>query len=200
MCEQSARPRETADNNALDAEPPIASFLKSMLIGGGPVNAGVLPQMETSMQHPILGDITRENDHGDGVARVSYGDRKIEIRIIADEIPYDAAVDVAASLVRDLPALDSRAKQVAAAELTETYNDGWNEYDEAQADGTFKAVCNPKLTQDEFATKLTLNAVNVTGNMLGFFYDDENMFWGHTVIVNSMDGIAFTDTHAEIFG
>jgi hypothetical protein len=23
----------------LDAEPPIASFLKSMLIGGGPVNA-----------------------------------------------------------------------------------------------------------------------------------------------------------------
>jgi len=26
-------------NNALDTEPPIASFLKSMLIGGGPVNA-----------------------------------------------------------------------------------------------------------------------------------------------------------------
>ncbi len=26
---------------ALDAEPPIASFLKSMLIGGGPVNAAV---------------------------------------------------------------------------------------------------------------------------------------------------------------
>ena len=29
-------------NNALDAEPPIASFMKSMLIGGGPVNADVL--------------------------------------------------------------------------------------------------------------------------------------------------------------
>ncbi len=28
-------------NQALDAEPPIASFLKSMLIGGGPVNAAV---------------------------------------------------------------------------------------------------------------------------------------------------------------
>jgi hypothetical protein len=28
-------------NKALDAEPPIASFLKSMLIGGGPVNAAV---------------------------------------------------------------------------------------------------------------------------------------------------------------
>ncbi len=29
------------NNNALDAEPPIASLLKSMLIGGGPVNADV---------------------------------------------------------------------------------------------------------------------------------------------------------------
>jgi hypothetical protein len=28
-------------NKALDAEPPIASLLKSMLIGGGPVNAVV---------------------------------------------------------------------------------------------------------------------------------------------------------------
>jgi hypothetical protein len=28
-------------NKALDAEPPVASFLKSMLIGGGPVNADV---------------------------------------------------------------------------------------------------------------------------------------------------------------
>jgi hypothetical protein len=27
------------DNKALDAEPPIASFLELMLIGGGPVNA-----------------------------------------------------------------------------------------------------------------------------------------------------------------
>ena len=31
------------NNKALDAEPPIASFLKSMLIGGGPVNAAVRP-------------------------------------------------------------------------------------------------------------------------------------------------------------
>ena len=30
-------------NNALDTEPPIVSFVKSMLIGGGPVNAVVMP-------------------------------------------------------------------------------------------------------------------------------------------------------------
>ena len=34
-------PRRKPNNKALDAEPPIASFLESMLIGGGPVNANV---------------------------------------------------------------------------------------------------------------------------------------------------------------
>ncbi len=34
-------PIEIVQNNALDAGPPIASFVKSMLIGGGPVNADV---------------------------------------------------------------------------------------------------------------------------------------------------------------
>jgi hypothetical protein len=33
--------RKISHNQALDAEPPIASFLKSMSIGGGPVNAAV---------------------------------------------------------------------------------------------------------------------------------------------------------------
>lgn len=152
------------------------------------------------MKHSILGQITQENDNGDGIARVPYGDRTIEVRISADEIPYDATVDVAASVVQKLQDLDANAKQVAATELTDTYNSGWNEYDEVQDDGTLKTVVNPKLTPDEFASKLTLNAVNVTGNMLSLFYDDENMFWGHSVIVNSMDGITFTDTHAEILG
>lgn len=31
-------------NNALDAEPPDASFVKSMLVGGGPVNAAAIRQ------------------------------------------------------------------------------------------------------------------------------------------------------------
>ncbi len=60
-----------------------------------------------------------------------------KIRISADDIPYEATLDVAALVVKDLARLDTLAKKVAASELTETYNDGWNEYDEAQEDGTF---------------------------------------------------------------
>ena len=47
----------------------------------------------------------------------------------------------------------------------------------------------------------TLNAVNVTGDrMIDFFYDDQRMFWGHSVVVNSMNGMDFGQAHAEIFG
>ena len=36
---------------------------------------------------------------------------------------------------------------------------------------------------------MSLNAVNVTGDqMVDFFYDDERMFWGHSVVVNSLNG------------
>ncbi len=42
-------------NHALDAEPPVASFLKLILNGGGPVNATVLPtKTKTSHKSRIL--------------------------------------------------------------------------------------------------------------------------------------------------
>jgi hypothetical protein len=104
-------------------------------------------------------------------------------------------------VARRLPELDKLAKRTATADLRETYNDGWNEYDEAQEDGSFKRVSNPKLSEAEFEAKLSLNAVNVTGEgMINFFYDDERMFWGHSVVVNSMKGTDFSKAHAEIFG
>ena len=152
------------------------------------------------MAHPILGNIVREGVDDDGVATIIYSDCQIQIRIAADEISYTATVEIAESVVRDLINLDAKAKRVAASELTDTYNNGWNEYDETQEDGSLKAVFNPALTEDEFTGKLSLRAINVTGNMLDFFYDDENMFWGHSVVVTSMDDVAFTETHAEIFG
>lgn len=148
---------------------------------------------------PSLGEINIESTAA-GVVCISHDGRTIEIRIIADEIPYCTAVDVAAEMVQNLPKLDEKAKHIAASKLTDTYNSGWNEYDEAQEDGTFKSVFKPILTQEEFAKKLMLNAINVTGNMLNFFYDNEGMFWGHSIIVTSMDGTTFTDTHVELFG
>lgn len=152
------------------------------------------------MNHSVLGDIIVGNALDGGVAKISYNDETIEIWIIPDEISFHATIEVAASVVQHLRQYDANAKEVAASELTEEYNSGWNEYRELQEDGSWKDVSLPKLSKEEFGRKLKLKSINVTGVMIGLFYDNDNMFSGHSIIVTCMDGLNFNDIHAELFG
>lgn len=154
------------------------------------------------MDHRFIGKVERtDGDPFDGVAKVPYESRDIKIGISCDGQPFDSALALAAEVVQRLPELDNLAKRIAVADLRETYNNGWNEYDEAQEDGTLKTVSNPTLSEAEFGAKLSLNAINITGNeMIDFFYDDKGMFWGHSVVVNSLNGVDFRAAHAELFG
>jgi hypothetical protein len=162
--------------------------------------AGKLPILP--MNHETLGEIDR--DPGgvfDAVATIRYGLHDLKISMSRDDQVFEATLKLAAEVVERLPEIDKLAKGVAVADLRETYNNGWNEYDEAQEDGSLKTVSNPELTEAEFAAKLSLKAVNVTGDrMLDFFYDNERMFWGHSVVVNSLNGIDFSKAQAELFG
>jgi hypothetical protein len=153
------------------------------------------------MHHDTLGEITREGDSGDWIATIRYGSRQVNVRIIPDDQAFERTLRLAAEVVGRLDELDKIAKRVAVADLRDTYNSGWNEYDEVQADGSLKTVSNPQLPEAEFEKRLSLNAINVTGNqMINFFYDDENMFWGHSVVVNSLNGLDFSEARAELFG
>lgn len=154
------------------------------------------------MKHESLGEIERlDGNPIDGIARIPYESRVIKIQIISDDQPFDLAVQFAAEVVRRLPELDSAARRVAVAGLRDAYNDGWNEYDEVQEDGSLKEVSNPKLTDDEFEKRLSLNAIIVTGDQIvDFFYDNERMFWGHSVVVTSFNGTDFSAARAELFG
>ncbi len=154
------------------------------------------------MKHDILGEVEQSDCHPfDAVAMIRYSSRNIKVGISRDGQPLQTTLKLAADVARCLPELDNLAKRIAAADLREAYNDGWNEYDEAQEDGSLKRVSNPKLSEAEFVAKLSLNAVNVSGEtVIDFFYDDERMFWGHSVVVTSMNGTDFSEAHAEIFG
>lgn len=154
------------------------------------------------MTHDILGEVELSDGHPfDAVATIRYGSRDIKLGISGDDQPLETTLKLAAEVVSRLAELDKLAKRVASRDLREGYNDGWNEYDEAQDDGSFKTVSNPKLTEAEFEAKLTLTAVNVTGDaMIDFFYDDQRMFWGHSVFVNSLKGTDLSEARAEIFG
>jgi hypothetical protein len=154
------------------------------------------------MKHDILGEVEQSDGHPfDAVAKIRHGQRDIKVGIIRDDQPLETTLKLAADVVISLAELDKVAKRVAARDLRDCYNDGWNEYDEAQDDGSFKRVSSPQLSEAQFEAKLSLNAVNVTGDrLINFFYDDERMFWGHSVVVCSLNGTDFSEAQAEIFG
>lgn len=138
---------------------------------------------------------------GDGVATIEYRSRKIKVRIVPDDQPFQTTVILAADVVKRLPKLDKAAKRVIVACLRKTYNDGWNEYDEVQNDGSLKTVRNPKLSAKDFEERFSLEAVQVTGGeMIQFFYDDSGLFWGHSVVVSSHAGVSFSGARAELLG
>ncbi|MFO0796706.1 MAG: DUF2262 domain-containing protein [Gemmataceae bacterium] len=154
------------------------------------------------MKHDVLGEVELSDGHPfDATVVVRYDSREIRFGLIRDDQPLETTLALAATVVRRLGELDRQAKSIAAADLCAAYNDGWNKYDEGQDDGSFKTVTNPQLSAAEFEAKLSLWAVNVTGaGMLNFHYDDERMFWGHAVIVTSMNGVDLREAHAEMFG
>ena len=135
------------------------------------------------MNHDILGEVEQSDGHPfDAVAMIRHGSRDIKVRIIPDDQPLETTLKLAAEVVSRLAELDKFAKKIAARDLRDGYNNGWNEYDEAQEDGSLKMVINPQLSEAEFEAKLSLSAVNATGDRwVAFFYDDERMFWGHSV-------------------
>lgn len=153
------------------------------------------------MNHDVLGRITRKKNSSSGTAKIRFGDRDIEVLIDADDASFDDAVSFAAEVVTSLNRLDRAAKNIATDELQPTYNEGWNTYDESLGDGTFKEVILPKLTKAAFQKKLSLKTISIMGkSCVEFYYDDENMFWGHELMVTSFEGTDFSDASADIVG
>lgn len=154
------------------------------------------------MKHDLLREFEQSDGNPfDAVAIIRCGSRDIRVGIIGDDHPFELTLNLAAEVVSRVEELDKLAKRVAAKDLREMYNNGWNEYDEIQEDGSLKMVSNPHLSEAEFEGKLSLKAVNVSGaQMIEFFYADEQMFWGHCVVVRFRNGTDFSEAQAEIGG
>lgn len=151
------------------------------------------------MNHDFLSENTRNGE--DGVITVEYEGHAIDVKIISDGQPSEIAFQLATEVIEQLPEYDVAAKNIIVNDLCETYNNGWNEYDEVQADGSLKSVTNPPLTTAEFAQKFSLMGINITGNtVVELFYDNSGLFWGHAVWVQSLNGSNFSTARAELCG
>ena len=86
---------------------------------------------DAAMKHDILGEVEQSDGRPfDAVARIRHGSREIKVGIIRDDQPLETTLKLAGEVVNRLAKLDKLAKRVAARDLRETYNDGWNDYDE----------------------------------------------------------------------
>jgi hypothetical protein len=151
------------------------------------------------VRHPQLGVLEIRDNSGSGT--LAFDGRSIPLRIELDGCGLDEVLSFAASIASALGTFDRISKEIIAADLLDTYNSGWNEYDEVQEDGTLKTVINPKLSSVEFQARFIMNGITITGDSsVDLWYEDGGLFWGHSVFVESLDGADFANARAQLFG
>lgn len=100
------------------------------------------------------------------------------IHLDVDEDNAKTALDASATLKKLLSnskQWDGLARGLAAAELTGTANDWQTEKDKDAVE----------ITEEEFAQRLSISDLSVlTGGDFEIFYEDDDMFWGHAIIVS----------------
>lgn len=135
------------------------------------------------------------------VGQLSYGTGHVDFVIDPDGEPIEDSLALAASAAGALTDLDRRCKELVAAEYLDSYNTGWRIGEVMRPDGNFERFEKPALSPAEFCEKLELKSFEATGGtLLTFWYDDDGMFWGHSLYVDSFDGALLGDTHVAMFG
>lgn len=154
------------------------------------------------MNHPTLGRLESKGIQGDSFeGEVKIDGNRIGLNIELDTAPQDQVFKFAENVVVSISSLKEKAKRIISRDLLETYNSGWNEYDEVQDDGSTKTVVNPQLDSDQFISQFELDSISICGtDCVEFWYKPNDLFWGHSVFVTSFDGFEFEDTNAQMFG
>jgi hypothetical protein len=154
------------------------------------------------MKHPQLGELIPSEDLPHTVeGRVEHNGHSVGLVIDPDDQDLDAALSVAVMVVASLKELDRKARAIISQDLLEEYNSYWNEYELWNDDGTSQTIRNPKLHADEFERRFILYTIKICGvSVIDFWYEDDELFSGHSVFVSSFDGIEFADAKAQLYG
>jgi hypothetical protein len=126
--------------------------------------------------------------------------RALEVTVCPEDAEPDEAIAFARLILAAIGRHDEQARNGACSALLGVYNEGWRHYTTADAQGAAHEVSEPELSEAEFKARLQLTAVNTLGTQAcDLFYSDDEMFWGHSVVVSTNDG-GTTWSHAELFG
>ena len=113
--------------------------------------------------------------------------------ILEDEGETEKVEQLMSTFFNEIDTLLPKAKECIANEFLDLYNDNWRFGDDDEDDPD-----KPELTKEEFMDALSLRSLLFYSEDVEVFFDDNDMFLGHSLIASDFDGENFND--AQMFG
>ncbi len=131
------------------------------------------------IEDDVLGTLKLNRDYGTFETEILWNGKKISLMLEVDKenkSSWTRARNAAKKMLAEQETWDKAMREFAAQKLTSLAND-W------QADDEEKKNAKP-ITEKEFAKRTSLSELSISsGGSFSAFFDDDDMFWGHTVEV-----------------
>ena len=147
------------------------------------------------MKQYKITDFTQDsNDPTSYDGTVVVGGNELGVSIILeDEGETEKVEQLMNTFISEIDTLSPKAKECIANEFLELYNDNWRFGNDDEDDPD-----KPELTKEEFMEALSLRSLLFYSEDVEVFFDDNDMFLGHSLIASDFDGENFND--AQMFG
>lgn len=110
----------------------------------------------------------------------TFKGREVRIHLDPDGESFEETLALARKFLSSLEVYDKKARSYVVETSLNSYNENWREEDE------------PILTAEEFDKNLQLDGINfLSTDSVDFFYSENNMFGGHSLIPQVFDGENF---------
>ena len=147
------------------------------------------------MKQYKIKDFTQHTDDPtsyDGTVVVGGKELGVSI-ILEDEGETEKVEQLMNTFFSEIDTLSQKAKECIVNEFLDLYNDNWRFGDDDEDDPD-----KPELTKEEFMEALSLRSFLFYSEDVEVFFDDNDMFLGHSLIASDFDGENFND--AQMFG
>ena len=129
----------------------------------------------------ILGEMTFDESLGSFEGEILINGENVDFGISVDDINDKESVEKLISrfkkFISEFDKWDKDIREFSAEKLTDNAND-WLR-DSLEDDEEFVEI-----TEEKFAERMVLNSIGFDENGFEVFYDDDDMFWGHSILVD----------------
>ena len=147
------------------------------------------------MKQYKITDFTQHTDDPtsyDGTVVINGKELSVDI-ILEDEGETEKIEQQMNSFFSEINTLLPKAKECIAEKYLDLYNNNWRFGDDDEDDPD-----KPELTKEEFMENLSLQSFLFFSEEVKVFFDDNDMFFGHSLIASDFDGENFN--YAQMFG